>query len=240
MAVEAFDLAERLQTPVFVVSDLDIGMNDWVVPKLTWDDSYRPDRGKVLNAAELEKIKKFSRYVDTDGDGIAARTLPGASPKGAFFTRGSGHDKNAVYTEDSADYQEVVDRLTHKFATAAKLVPKPEIRLQKGAEIGIVSVGGCHNAIVEAVDRLRDQGIIADYLRIRGFPFDAPVKEFIEAHELLFVVEQNRDAQMRSLLALETGIARDRMIAVLDYNGLPLTATRVVNAITNHLAGVHA
>ena len=233
MAVNAFDLAERFQTPVFVVSDLDIGMNDWMCRKLHWDDSYRPDRGKVLGPDELEHIQKFSRYADTGG-GIPARTLPGAHPKGGYFTRGSGHDKNAAYTEDSAEYLEVVDRLARKLATAANEVPAPELHLQNAnaaAEIGIISVGGCHAAVLEAVDRMRRDGQSVDYMRIRAFPFPASVRQFIEAHERCYVVEQNRDGQLRSLLAIETGIARDRMISVLDYGGLPLTADRVVRGV---------
>jgi 2-oxoglutarate ferredoxin oxidoreductase subunit alpha len=239
-AVRAFDLAERFQTPVFVVSDLDIGMNDWMVKKLKWDDNYRPDRGKVLGKEELEKIQKFSRYLDVDGDGIAARTLPGVDPRGAFFTRGSGHDKYGAYTEESPEYQEVLDRLAVKLANAANAVPQPEFRLQKGADIGIVSIGGCHAAVLEAVDRLREQGITVDYMRIRGFPFGQSVKAFLDSHETVFVVEQNRDAQLRSLLTIETGFPRDSMIAVLDYNGLPLTCKAVTDAVSKHLAGVPA
>jgi 2-oxoglutarate ferredoxin oxidoreductase subunit alpha len=240
MSVEAFDLAERFQTPVFVVSDLDIGMNDWMCRKLSWDDSYRPDRGKVLNAEELEKLPRFSRYIDTENDGIAARTLPGIHPKGAFFTRGSGHDKHGGYTEDSAEYQEVVDRLARKLATAARHVPAPEIRTVPNADVGIVSIGGCHAAVLEAVDRLKERGIAADYMRIRGFPFDAVITEFLTTHETLFVVEQNRDAQLRALLTIETGVPRDHMIPVLDYGGLPLTADRVITGVATHLAGAPA
>jgi 2-oxoglutarate ferredoxin oxidoreductase subunit alpha len=235
-AVKAFDLAERFQTPTFVVSDLDIGMNDWMVRRLEWDDDFRPDRGKVLGAEELEKIEKFSRYLDVDGDGIAARTLPGVGPKGAWFARGSGHDKYGAYTEDSAAYREVIDRLARKLASAAKVLPPPELSLQEGATIGIVGFGGCHAAIREAVDQLRSQGLAVDYMRLRAFPFDQPVADFLEAHETVFVVEQNRDAQMRALLAIELGVLRDHMTPVLDYDGLPLTAQTVVRAVTNHLA----
>jgi 2-oxoglutarate/2-oxoacid ferredoxin oxidoreductase subunit alpha len=232
LAVEAFDLAERFQTPVFVVSDLDIGMNDWMCPRFTWNDSYRPDRGKVLGPAELEQVEKFSRYLDVDGDGIAARTIPGASPRGGYFTRGSGHTKFGTYTEDAAEYLEVVDRLVKKMETAAKAVPSPEIRTgAKTTDVGIVSIGGCHSAVVEAIDRLARDGVVVDYMRIRAFPFGPGVREFIEAHARCYVVEQNRDGQLRSLLALETGIARDRMISVLDYGGLPLTADRVIAGI---------
>ena len=239
LAVNAFDLAERFQTPVFVVSDLDIGMNDWMCNKFSWDDSYRPDRGKVLGPAELDRVQKFSRYLDVDGDGVAARTLPGAHPRGGYFTRGSGHDKNAAYTEDSAEYLEVVDRLARKLVTAASAVPAPELHNQSdgdAAEIGIISVGGCHSAVLEALDRLRAAGHSVDYMRIRAFPFPPSVRDFIETHERCYVVEQNRDGQLRSLLAIETGIARDRMTSILDYGGLPLTADRVVRGVLGESA----
>jgi 2-oxoglutarate ferredoxin oxidoreductase subunit alpha len=217
-------------------------MNDWMCRRLEWDDDYRPDRGKVLGAEDLAQIQRFSRYLDVDGDGIAARSLPGVHPKGAYFTRGSGHDKHGAYTEDAAEYRDVMDRLARKMANAAMAVPVPELHSDPngGAEAGIISLGGCHAAVVEAVDRLREQGIAIDYMRIRAFPFDASVVEFLDAHERVFVVEQNRDAQLRSLLAIETGVARDRMTSVLDYGGLPLTAPIVVNAVTAHLAGVEA
>ena len=233
-AARAFDLADRFQTPVFVVSDLDIGMNDWMCRRLHWDDRYRPDRGKVLGAAELEKLGKFSRYLDVDGDGIAARTLPGVHAKGAFFTRGSGHDKHGAYTEESPEYQEVIDRIARKITLAADAVPGPEFRMQQGARIGVVSIGGCHAAVLEAVDQLKEQGVMVDYMRIRGFPFSQPVTDFLNSHATVFVVEQNRDAQLRALLAIETGVARDRMVPVLDYGGLPLTAPAVVNAVIAH------
>jgi 2-oxoglutarate ferredoxin oxidoreductase subunit alpha len=234
LAVDAFDLAERFQTPVFVVSDLDIGMNDWMCPRLQWDDAYRPDRGKVLGAEELERIQRFSRYMDTDGDGIAARSLPGVHPRGGYFTRGSGHDKHAAYTEDSDAYQEVVDRLSRKLATAATAVPEPELHLESttsSADVGIISLGGCHAAVLEAVDRLRRDGVTVDYMRMRAFPFPPSVRSFIESHERCYVVEQNRDGQLRTLLAIETGLARDSMTSILDYGGLPLTADRVVEGV---------
>ena len=240
MSPTAFDLAERFQTPVFVASDLDIGMNDWMCKRLTWDDNYIPDRGKVLNAEQLASVKKFSRYLDVDGDGIAARTLPGVHPNGAYFVRGSGHDKHGAYTEDSDAYQEVVDRIKIKFETAKKAVPGPEFHMQTGADVGIVSLGGCHAAVLEAIDGLRGQGISADYMRIRAFPFNESVREFIDSYASVFVVEQNRDAQLRSLIAIETGVPRDHMMSVLDYGGMPLTAKVVVKAVTNHKAKVHA
>jgi 2-oxoglutarate/2-oxoacid ferredoxin oxidoreductase subunit alpha len=239
MAVEAFDLTERFQTPVFVVSDLDIGMNDWMTRRLQWDDSFTPDRGKVLGADELEAIEKFARYTDADGDGIAARSLPGVHAKGAYFTRGSGHTKDATYTEDAFEYCEVMTRLKKKLATAAMEVPAPEVH-GRGSDVGIISIGGCHAAVREAVDLLRAGGVSVDYMRIRAFPFGPGVAEFIESHDRCFVVEQNRDGQLRSLLAIETGIARDRMTSVLDFGGLPLTAPIVVRAVTKQLDLEHA
>jgi 2-oxoglutarate ferredoxin oxidoreductase subunit alpha len=235
-AVRAFDLAERFQTPVFVAQDLDIGMNDWMVPRLTWDDAWRPDRGKTLDAEALEHVGKFSRYLDVDGDGIAARSLPGVHPNGAYFTRGSGHDKHAAYTEDADAYREVVDRIRRKVQGAADAVPAPEVHGRPGARVGIVSVGGCHRAVLEAVARLEERGIDAAYLRVRGLPFAAPVREFIDAHEQVFVVEQNRDAQLRSLLVLETGVAPERLVPVLDYGGVPMSARAVLDGILSHLA----
>ncbi len=240
MAVQAFDLADRLQTPIFVASDLDIGMNDWMVKKLEWDDSYTPDRGKVLTAEDLEKLARFSRYRDVDGDGIAARTLPGVGGKGAYFVRGSGHDMHADYTEDSAAYCELVDRLRRKFAHAITLVPEPMVIKQEGAEIGLITLGGCDAAVREAQDLLRQQGILADVMRIRAFPFQDEVKEFIESHESVYVIEQNRDAQLRSLLMIELGVPRESMTPILDYGGLPLTARVVVEAVAGAPAGVPA
>jgi 2-oxoglutarate/2-oxoacid ferredoxin oxidoreductase subunit alpha len=234
MMTQAFDLTEHFQTPVFLVTDLDIGMNDWMCRRLTWDDAYRPDRGRVLGAAELAEVKKFARYADTGG-GIPARTLPGVSAKGAYFTRGSGHTSQATYTEDATEYREVMDRLAKKLATAAESVPAPEIDAQPGGTIGIVSIGGCHAAVREALQTLRANGVAADYMRIRGFPFGARVREFLAAHRRCFVVEQNRDAQLRSLLAIETGTPMDKMLPVLDYGGLPLTAGFVVNEISAQL-----
>ena len=231
MAVASFDLAERFQTPVFVLSDLDIGMNDWMVPKLQWDDTYRPDRGKVLSAAELEAAKTFYRYLDVDGDGIPQRSLPGVHPKGAFFTRGSGHNKFGAYTEDSDEYQEVLDRIDRKIQNAAKAVPAPIIRRTLGATVGLVTVGGCHAACVEAMDLLAKDGIAVDYLRVRGFPFGDEVRAFLAEHETNFVVEQNRDAQLRSLLMLNTGVPLTQLESVRYYAGFPMSAHHVISGV---------
>ncbi len=227
----AFDLAERLQTPILVLSDIDIGMNDWMCPELKWDDSYVPDRGKVLDEAELAKIDKFWRYYDHDDDGIPQRTIPGVSSKGAYFARGSGHNQYGAYTEDSREYQVVVDRLRKKWLTAARLVPKAVIETGSSTELAIVTVGSGDAPAREAIARLRDRGVKIDYMRVRGFPFGEEVEQFLNAHELNFVVEQNRDAQLRGLLTLETGVAKTRMRSILHYNGLPLAASYVMDGI---------
>jgi 2-oxoglutarate ferredoxin oxidoreductase subunit alpha len=231
MAVASFDLAERFQTPVFVLSDLDIGMNDWIVPKLKWDDSYTPDRGKVLSAEELEQAKTFYRYLDVDGDGIPYRTLPGVHPKGAFFTRGSGHNKYGGYTEDDAEYTEVLDRIDRKIQRAAKAVPAPIVRKAAGAKLGLITVGGCHAACVEALDILAREGVAIDFMRVRGFPFGEDVAAFVESHDATFVVEQNRDAQLRSLIVLETGVAMSKLESVRYYGGFPMSARHVIAGV---------
>ena len=231
MAVAAFDLAERFQTPVFVLSDLDIGMNDWMVPKLAWDDTYVPDRGKVLTAAQLEEAKTFFRYLDSDGDGIPYRSLPGVHPKGAYFTRGSGHNRFGGYTEDPDEYVDVMERLSRKIQNASRFVPKPEIRVLPGATMGIVTVGACHAACIEAIDLLKKEGIAIDFLRVRGFPFGEEVQRFLDAHDVNFVVEMNRDAQLRSLLMLETGVHIEKLESVRYYGGFPLSAHHVVSGI---------
>jgi 2-oxoglutarate ferredoxin oxidoreductase subunit alpha len=234
-AIKSFDLAERFQTPVFILSDLDIGMNDWAIPKLKWDESYRPDHGRVLSAAELEKMDKFLRYSDEDKDGVTSRTLPGVHPKGAYFTRGSGHNKFGRYTELPDEYQEVVDRLARKHKAAAKYVPAPDLQIQKGATIGVVTIGGCDGGVREAISELRQDGVIADYMRIRAFPFSASVEEFLRAHPINFIIEQNRDAQLKTLLISETGIHKECLQSVLVYGGFPLSAFSVVDAIKKHL-----
>jgi 2-oxoglutarate ferredoxin oxidoreductase subunit alpha len=234
-AVKAFDLAEKFQTPVMMLSDLDIGMNDWVTPKLVWDDSYKPDRGRVLTADELEKLEKFYRYSPADENNVAARSLPGVHAKGAFFTRGSGHNKLGGYTEIPDEYQEVVDRLARKHKSAAKFVPAPIIQQKDGAKIGLVSLGGCDPAMREAVELLAAKGVVVDYMRVRGFPFDDVVEEFLNAHEQNFIVEQNRDGQLRTLLLAETGVAKEKLKSLLVYGGFPLSAKHVVDVIAEKL-----
>jgi 2-oxoglutarate ferredoxin oxidoreductase subunit alpha len=235
MAVQAFDLAERLQTPVLVLSDLDIGMNDWMCRDLKWDDSYRPDRGKMLGKEELLKLEKFYRFLDKDGDGIGYRTLPGVHPKAAYFTRGSGHNQYGVYTEDSAEYQLVLDRLMKKWATAKRLVPRAVIDATAGSRVGIVSVGSCDGAVHEALDVLKARGVALDYMRVRSFPFTEDVERFLAAHELLFVVEQNRDAQLRALLTLETAVEKSKLRSLLHYSGLPISSHFIVEGVLAEL-----
>jgi 2-oxoglutarate ferredoxin oxidoreductase subunit alpha len=230
-ARDAFDLAERLQTPVMVLSDLDIGMNDWMCPDLKWDDSYVPDRGKVMGHDEIAKLEKFHRYLDVDGDGIPWRTLPGVHPKGAYFTRGSGHTQYGAYTEDSAEYQVVLDRLVRKFHTAKRLVPAPVIEQDPKIDIAVVAYGSSDGAVREALDILAEHGLKANYMRLRSFPFGEDVEKFLEAHKLLFVVEQNRDAQMRSLLTLETRVSKDKLRSLLHYSGLPISSEFIVKGV---------
>ncbi len=234
-AVQCFDLAERFQTPVFMLSDLDIGMNDWVVPKLTWDDSFVPDRGRVLRDEDLADIAEFFRYANEDAEFVTPRTLPGSDSKGAYFIRGSGHDKYGRYTEIPDQYQEVVDRLKLKHAAAATHVPAPIIERRDGATIGVITIGSCDLAVREALDELDDQGVVADFLRVRGFPFVEDVRAFVEGHDRCFVVEQNRDAQLRSLISIETGAAIESMNSVLAYGGFPLSAQQVVDSILTQL-----
>jgi 2-oxoglutarate ferredoxin oxidoreductase subunit alpha len=236
MSQTAFDLAERLQTPVMVMSDLDIGMNDWMVPEFEFDEQSVPDRGKVLSADELEEMDAFYRYLDVDGDGIPYRTLPGVHPKGSYFTRGSGHTKYGAYTENSADYQDVLDRLLLKWETARSIVPEPEIHYSKFNNAGMISVGSSDGACREALDRLAAQDVNLNYCRPRAFPFNEAVKEFIEQHDVVFVVEQNRDAQLRTLLLLESAADPAKIVSVLHYDGMPLHAGFVVGRVLEERA----
>jgi len=236
MAQSAFDYAERLQTPVMVLSDLDVGMNDWMVPEFDFDDKKVPDRGKVLSAAELDEMEKFHRYLDVDGDGIPYRTLPGTHPKGAYFTRGSGHTKYGGYTEDSGAYQEVVDRLLVKWETARSILPEPEIRYSEFNKAAILTIGSGHGACEEALDRLKKVNVSLNYCRVRAFPCSDAVKEFIGKHEVVYVVEQNRDAQFRSLLILDSGADPAKLVSLLHYNGMPLNAGFVVDKVREEIS----
>ena len=240
-AVKAFDLAERYQTPVFMLSDLDIGMNDWVVPCLEWDDSYKPDRGRVLTKEDLDAMPKFYRYSPADEREVAARTLPGVDPKGSFFTRGSGHNKLGGYTEIPAEYADVMARLLRKHTRARHDVPAAVIERKAGPEgrhanVGIVTVGGCDLAVREALELLAARGVVADFMRVRAFPFGDEVTGFLDGHERIFVVEQNRDAQLRTLLAMETHVPKDKLESVLAWGGFPLQASQVVDGVTAALA----
>ena len=236
MAPMAFDLSERLQTPIMVLSDLDIGMNDWMVPELEWDDDYVPDRGKVLSADELEEMENFYRYLDVDGDGIPYRTLPGVHPKGAYFTRGSGHTKYGGYTEDSNDYQEVLDRLLIKWETARTLVPEADIRYSKFNRAAILTLGSGDGACKEALDRLEAQKIGLNYCRIKAYPFTDAVRDFIDKHDVVYVVEQNRDAQLRTLLINDIDANQNKLVSLLHYNGMPINAGFVVEKVLEEIA----
>ena len=224
-AAQSFDLAERFQTPVFVLSDLDIGMNDWMIPRLTWDDSYRPDRGKVLSrgaARRGQDVPSLRRSGRRRHRRIAR--CPDVHPAGAYFTRGSGHNRFGAYTEDGDEYAEVVDRIDRKIQRAARAVPAPVTRMVPGARIGLLTVGGCHAACVEALDLFCRGGNGIDYMRVRGFPFGDEVRRFLESHETNFIVEQNRDAQLRSLLMLETGVPIEKLQSIRYYAGFPMSA----------------
>ncbi|MEM9304724.1 MAG: 2-oxoacid:acceptor oxidoreductase subunit alpha [Pseudomonadota bacterium] len=236
----AFDLAERLQTPVFVLTDLDIGMNDWMVPAFAWDDGYEPDRGKVLRAADFEKGATLHRYEDVDGDGIPWRSLPGDHAAGAFFTRGSGHDAKARYTEDADEYEALMERLAKKWETAKDLVPGPVFDEAPNREFAIVAIGSSDGAVREALDRLSGDGIGLNYMRLRAFPFNAEVDAFLARHERIFVVEQNRDAQLRTLLVNETSCPKEKLIPVRHYNGMPIDSDGLVAAVRDALVEVAA
>ena len=242
MGAEAFELAELLQTPIMVMSDLDIGMNDWMTEPFTWDDSKEQSRGKVLSAEQLEafktvKGKPWGRYLDVDGDAIPYRTLPGTHPSmGSFFTRGTSHDEYARYTEDGRIHQRVIDRIRRKFDTAATVVPKPEIDIRdKNSKTGIIYFGATRPAVLEGLDELERAGVRLNAMRLRAFPFNEDVKAFCDAHDQIFVLEQNRDAQMRSLLITEANIPANKLIAMLSYDGMPTTAAFVRKAALAHL-----
>ena len=239
-AADALDLADRLQTPIFVMMDLDIGMNDWLVPPLKWDPDRNFDRGKVMNFEELEAGKEFGRYLDVDGDGIPYRTYPGTHPtRGAFFTRGTTKDRYARYTEEGGPYVDNMQRLLRKFETAKRYVPRPIKRdAKEPTKFGAIYFGSSSLAMEEALDALEARGIQLDTLRIRAFPFHDDVFDFISNHERVFVVEQNRDKQMRTLLTTELEIDPARLVPILHYDGTPITARFIVKAIADMLSVV--
>ena len=234
LAATAFDLADRLQTPIIVLSDLELGMNENLSDPLTWDDDRRYDRGKVLTSEDLDEIEQFGRYVDVDGDGIGYRTLPGTHPtKGAFFTRGTSRDAFARYTEAAEPYTENMDRLLVKWRTAATLVPAPEISGRRH-RVGIVYYGTTAVPMAEALRYLAQDGVRLDTMRIRGFPFSDAVGEFIDAHDFVIVVEQNRDGQMKTLLVNETGVDPAKIVSVLSYGGLSISADTIRERVRQH------
>ncbi|HSB48975.1 MAG TPA: 2-oxoacid:acceptor oxidoreductase subunit alpha [Burkholderiales bacterium] len=237
-SAQAFDLAERLQTPVFVMTDLDIGMNTRLCDPLQWNDTRTFDRGKVMTAEELEAGKDFGRYLDVDGDGIPFRTYPGTHPtRGAYFTRGTTKDRYARYSEAGPDYVDNMQRLLRKFETAKQLLPKALLRpAAKPARFGAIYYGSTSPAMQEALDVLALRGIHVNALRVRGFPFQDEIAEFVASHPWVFVVEQNRDAQLKTLLVNEAKVNPSRLLSILHYDGTPITARFIVDQISQHAA----
>jgi 2-oxoglutarate ferredoxin oxidoreductase subunit alpha len=234
---QAFDLAERLQTPIFVMLDLDIGMNHRLSRPLAWDDTRRYDRGKVMTAAELEAGKDFGRYLDVDNDGIPFRTYPGTHPtRGSFFTRGTSRDRYARYTEEGGPYVDNMQRLLKKFETAKNHVPRPVRRnAEKPARYGVIYYGSTSPAMDEAHEMLAASGAAIDLLRVRAFPFHHDVADFVNGHDAVFVIEQNRDAQLRTLLMNELNLDPAKLLPVLQFDGTPITARFIARAIGDHL-----
>lgn len=231
MAQQAFDLAERFQTPVFVLSDLDLGMNNWMSDPFKYP-TQPIDRGKVLSAEDLERLGKFERYKDVDGDGIPYRTLPGTDHAlAAYFTRGSGHTEKATYTEKPDDYVRLMDRLKKKFDTARKHVPAPELQVRKEAKVGIIAFGSTHFAIYESRDQLKAAKVETSYLRLRALPFNEELRKFVESHDRIYIVEQDRDAQLKELITIELPDLATKLRSVRHYNGLPIDARFVTDAI---------
>jgi 2-oxoglutarate ferredoxin oxidoreductase subunit alpha len=237
MAAGALDLADRLQTPVFVMTDLDIGMNQRLCKPFAWDDSRAYDRGKVMTEQELEAGKTFGRYLDVDGAGIAYRTYPGTHPtRGAYFTRGSTKDRYARYSEAGPDYVENMQRLLRKFETAKQLVPQPVVKSARHkTKVGALYYGSTAPSMVEALDALDEQGVMIDTMRLRAFPFSETVADFIAEHEQVFVVEQNRDAQLRSLLVNELNVDPAKLMPILHYDGTPITARFIIKEIAERV-----
>jgi 2-oxoglutarate ferredoxin oxidoreductase subunit alpha len=234
---QAFDLADRLQTPIFVMLDLDIGMNHRLCRPFKWDDARKFDRGKVMTAADLDAGKDFGRYLDVDGDGIPYRTYPGTHPvKGAFFTRGTSRDRYARYTEEGAPYADNMQRLLRKFETAKDLVPRPLLaNAEKPTKYGVIYYGSTSPAMDEAIHLMEARGQALDRLRVRAFPFHSSVASFLADHDFVFVIEQNRDAQMRSLIVNECGVDPVRLVPILNYDGAPVTARFIAREIGDAL-----
>ena len=239
MAATGLDLAERFQTPVMMMSDLDLGMNEHVTDPLTWDSNRKYDRGKVLNAEDLEQPDlDWGRYLDVDGDGICYRTIPGTHPsKGGYFTRGTSRDEYAKYTEKGEVYKRNVDRLTLKWNTAKTKVPKPELYQEKNqGKYGLIFFGTTTYSALESMDGFSNQNTPIDALRIKAFPFNTEVEEFINSHEEIFVIEQNKDGQMRSLLINELDLYPKKLIPILNYDGYPITSENIMNQIGEHFS----
>jgi len=239
MGAMSFDLAERLQTPIIMLTDLDLGMNDNMSDPLEWDDSREYDRGKVLNAEQLDAMESYGRYQDSDGDAICYRTYPGAHPdKGAYFTRGSSRDEQAVYTEKGEEYERNMLRLLQKWDTIKDYVPGPEIiPCGKATNMAVLYFGTSEASSREAVDYLFQEGIALDAMRVRAFPFNQEVEDFIDQHERVFVIEQNRDAQLRTLLMAEFELGPDKLKSVLCFDGTPISARNIRKQILEHMPG---
>ena len=238
MTADSFDLAEGLQTPVIIMTDLDLGMNDHVTEPLVWDDKREYKRGKVLSAEDLEKIGKFGRYLDVDGDGIPYRTIPATHPtKGSYFTRGTSRDEYAVYTEDSDSYKRNMDRLLKKWETAKGMVPEPQLyQKENKSKEAILFFGTSMYAAEEALDILKEHSMPMDAMRIKSFPFSKTVEEFINSHETVYVIEQNRDAQLKNMMLIEMGINPAKLVSVLNYDGTPITAEGILRQISGKFA----
>ena len=236
-AAQSFDLADRLQTPIIVLSDLDLGMNDWCCDELQWDDSREFDRGKVLDAAGLDAAEDWGRYKDVDGDGICYRTYPGVHPsKGAYFTRGSSHDTQAQYTESGDAYVENVERLLRKYETSKKYLPKPLFdHSERKSNYGVIYYGSTEPALREALDELLEADLPLNALRVRSFPLHEEVYQFIEQHKVVFIVEQNRDAQMRQLIVSQQNVEMSKLVPILHFDGTPITERFISRAIKEHL-----
>ena len=237
-AADSFDIADRLQTPIFVLSDLDIGMNDWTCPEFEWDDKRTFDRGKVLSKNDLDAMESWGRYLDVDGDGIPFRTLPGTHPeKGAYFARGSSHDEYARYIEDGAVNARNMSRILKKFEGAHKFLPNPILKQETNSSAnGIIYFGSTEAVMQESLDELASLGFPIDAMRIRAFPFNSDVWDFIDQHESIFIVEQNRDAQMKTLVVAEGAINPDKLISVLCFDGAPITAKFISGSIIDVLS----